>query len=101
MTAQWECLVPLVEMESTSSLPILFISSYDSTTGVFTVPSGGDGVYYFSLYVLVDVGEWGRFDLILNDERICTILPDENHGGVDYPMGSCTAVIDVVAGDVF
>ena len=44
--------VPLVEMESTTSLPILFISSYDSTTGVFTVPPGGDGVYYFSTYLI-------------------------------------------------
>ena len=43
---------PLVEMESTISLPILFISSYDNTTGVFTVPAGGDGVYYFSTYLI-------------------------------------------------
>ena len=35
-----------------TSLPILFISSYDSTTGVFTVPPGGDGVYYFSTYLI-------------------------------------------------
>ena len=52
-TAQQECLqFPLVEMESTTSLPILFISRYDSTTGVFTVPPGGDGVYYFSTYLI-------------------------------------------------
>ena len=47
MTALQECSqFPLVEMESPISQPILFISSYDSTTGVFTVPPGGDGVYY-------------------------------------------------------
>ena len=53
MTAQQkssQC--PLVEMESTISLPMLFISSYDSTTGVFTVPPGGVGVYYFSTYLI-------------------------------------------------
>ena len=44
--------VPLVEIESTTSLPMLFISSYDSTTGVFTVPLGGDRVYYFSTYLI-------------------------------------------------
>ena len=43
--------VPLVVMESTTSLPILFISSYNRTTG-FTVPPGGDGVYYFSTYLI-------------------------------------------------
>ena len=55
MTARQECSqCSLVEMESTTSVPILFISSYNSTTGVFRVPPGGDGVYYFSVYVLVD-----------------------------------------------
>ena len=53
MTAQQDCSqFPLVEMESTTSLPILFISSYDSTTGLFTVSPGGDGVYYFSTYLI-------------------------------------------------
>ena len=34
-------------------LLILFIVyRYDSTTGTFTVPSGGDGFYYFSVYCL-------------------------------------------------
>ena len=49
MTAQQECSqCPYLEEIPPgvyTSLPILFISSYDSTTGVFTVPPGGDGVY--------------------------------------------------------
>ena len=53
ITAQQECSqCPLVEMESTTSLPILFIFSYDSRTGVFTVPPGGDVVYYLSTYLI-------------------------------------------------
>ena len=39
-------------MECITSLPILFISSYGNTTVMFTVPSGGDGVYYFSTYLI-------------------------------------------------
>ena len=76
MTAQQECsLCPLVEMESTTSLPILFISSYDTTTGVFTVPPGGDGIYYFSTYLIyfqlwqhnrsVHCAPWWRWNLLL------------------------------------
>ena len=72
-----------MEMESTTSLPILFICSYDSTTGVFTVPPGGDGVYYFSMYLLVQIGEVGIFGMRLNDDVICDVFPDRFHSGED------------------
>ena len=53
-----------------------------TTVQVFTVPSGGDGVYYFSTYLLVDPSEYGRFDMRLNDDVICTTYPDHfNNGG--------------------
>ena len=52
----------------------VFISSYDSTTGVFTVPPGGDGVYYFSTYLIyfqiwqynrsVHSAPWWRWSLL-------------------------------------
>ena len=82
MTAQQECSqCSLVVMESTTSLPILFISSYNSTTGLFTVPPGGDGVYYFSLYLLVDDGEVATFDMRHNNNVICSANPGHNHHG--------------------
>ena len=101
MTAQQECLqFPVVEMESSTSLPILFISSYDSTTGVFTVPLGGDGMYFFSTYMLVDVGEIGLFEFMLNDYVICSTLPDhDNSGANDFTPGSCSAIVNIVAGE--
>ena len=41
-----------------------------------------------------------RFDLELNDDIICSTLPDHNDGGVqDFGPGSCSAVVDVVAGN--
>ena len=40
------------------------------------MPSGGDGVYYLSTYLLVDIGEGGRFDMRLNDDIICSTFPD-------------------------
>ena len=80
MTAQQECShLPLVEMESTTSLPILFISSYDTTTGTFTVPPGGDGVYYFSVYLTVEPAEWARFDIRFNEDFIYSTYPDHSN----------------------
>ena len=76
---------------------ILFISRYDSTTGVFTVPPGGDGVYYFSMFVMVQTGEHALLDITLNDDIICTTWPDQDATG-DPSTGSCSAVIDAVAG---
>ena len=69
--------------------------------GVFTVPPGGDGVYYFFTYLLVQPGEYSYFDMTLNDDVICTAYGDHNHNGTsDYAPGSCSAVVDVAAGDV-
>ena len=85
--------------EVTTSLLILFISSYDSTTGVFTVPPGGDGVYVFSTFLLGSHSEDATFDIKLNDDVICSTLPDSgNNGDLDYPSGSCGAIVNAVAG---
>ena len=43
----------------------------------------------------------GRFDMRLNDEVICTAFSDHNNAGFDYPSGSCSAIVDVVAGNVY
>ena len=77
---------------------ICLVSSYDSSTGVFTVSPGGDGVYYFSIYVLVEDGEYGVFDIELNDD----VLTDHsNSGDLDLAPASCSGVVNVVAGDAF
>ena len=77
----------------------LLLCSYNSTTGIFTVPPGGDGVYYFSTYMLVYPGESARFDMRLNGDVICTIYPDHDSSGAnDFAPGSSSAVVRVVAG---
>ena len=69
---------------------------------MFTVPPGGDGIYYFSTYVLVVPGEYAYIDMTLNDDVICSTRPDHsNNGAGDHVPGSCSAVVDVVAGDRF
>ena len=73
MTAQQECLqLPLAEMESTISPP-----------------------------VFGDEGEYGHFDMRLNDEVICTANPDHSNGGLDFASGSCSSVVSLVAGNVY
>ena len=81
---------------------LIFFSycSYDSTTGVFTVPPGGDGIYYFSVYLLVQYSELGLFDTRLNNDVICTADGDHDDGGFDYPAASCSAVMNVIAGNI-
>ena len=79
----------------------LYISSYDSTTGVFTVPPDGDGLYYFSIFLTGDDANFTYFDMNLNDDVICsTFLDTSDTGSGDSAAGSCSAVVDVVAGDV-
>ena len=65
------------------------------------MPPGGDGVYYFSTYLLVDDGESAYFDMTLNDDVICSTFPDHNSNGAgDFAPGSCSAVTDAVAGNI-
>ena len=74
------------------------LTSYDNETGVFTVPPGGDGVYYFSTFVVVQDGELARFDMRLNNDIICSTVPDHDEGAPDLAPGSCSAIVDVMAG---
>ncbi len=49
------------------------IARYDPSIGTFTVPPGGEGLYYFSTYVLVDAGEWAHFNIRVNGVNLCTV----------------------------
>ena len=72
---------PLVEMDFLTCLFIVY--RYDSTTGTFTVPSGGDRFYYFSVYHTMWSGEAGRFDLDINGDLLCSIELDQNDSAGD------------------
>ena len=71
---------------------------YDSTTGTFTVPPGGDGFYYLSTYLVVDDGENGRFDIQLNEETICTAFADQIDTVNNDENTSCHAVAYITEG---
>ena len=83
-------------------LPLYHPDRYDSSSGVFTVPLGGDGFYYFSTYLTGDDGEFAHFSIELNNDVICSTFLDTNDNGVgDAAAGSCSAVVDVVAGNSY
>ena len=71
---------------------------YDQETGVFTVPPGGDGFYFFSFYALTDDGEVSTFDVRLNDDPICAAYADSTAAGSDYDQATCTAVVYTAEG---
>ena len=65
------------------------------------MPPDGDGMYYFSTYLLVPDSGYGMFDMRLNDDVICSTFPDHAQSGTDVASGSCSAIVDVVAGTAY
>ena len=78
----------LVEMVYITSIFIVY--RYDSTTGTFTVPSGGDGYYYFSVYFRVVYSEYAGFDIRINGEILCTAYTEQQEVG-DPGQAACSA----------
>ena len=70
---------------------IIIINRYDSTTGTFTVPSGGDGYYYFSAYFLVFTAEFALFDIQINGQVLCTARGDETQATIEEAQAGCSA----------
>ncbi len=68
-------------------------SRYNGNTGIFTVPPGGAGLFYLSTYLLVDDGEKGVFDMLVNGNKVCTAYADHNDGGDwDYAQAACSGL---------
>ena len=96
MTAQLEysqCLP--VEMDFITSLFI--VCRYNNSTGIFTVPSGGNGYYYFSVFLTVNSGEFGYFDVEINGELICTVSSNLTQAS-EFETTSCNGAAYAVEG---
>ena len=77
---------------------MVLICSYNSTTGTFTVPPGGDGFYYFSIYLFAASGEYARFDIHINGLRLCTASTDQDGSPGDRCQAACSAASYVSSG---
>ena len=72
---------------------------YDNTTGTFTAPPGGDGFYYFSVYLTMTPARFGFFDIQVNGEIICTAYGDTDDSTfVDTDHASCSAAALITEG---
>ena len=74
------------------------IHRYDSTTGTFTVPPGGNGFYYFSAYFQTPGNEYGYFNIEINGEMLCTALGDTQDLSVIEIHTACNAAALAVEG---
>ena len=63
------------------------------------MPPGGDGLYYFSVYLTMNSFDFGYFDIELNGETICTAYGDTYFSTfLDSATTSCSAVAAVTEG---
>ena len=90
-------LCPLVAMGTKFALLIIY--RYNSTTGIFTVPSGGYGYYYFSIYLVVNYYEYGLFDIQVNGETLCSAFTDQQGTTTaDSGQAACSGAAYVTEG---
>ena len=76
---------------------IICICSYNSTTGTFTVPPGGDGYYYFSAYFVVWFYQYAVIDIQRNGQTLCTAFTDKQYPS-NYGQSTCSAAVYATEG---
>ena len=65
------------------------------------MPPGGEGFYYFSLYVTTVSAEFARFDLEVNGQRLCSAVGELNNmSASDEIVASCNGMAEVVEGKI-
>ena len=75
---------------------------YDSSTGTFTVPPGGDGFHYFSVYCTVYYFEYAFFDIQINGETICSAYGETDSSTFsDYVHTTCSVTTYVAEGRIY
>ena len=61
------------------------------------MPPGGNGFYYFSVYLTVRDLAFVRFDMDVNTETICTAFAESNDPSTTYPVHAACSVVAIVA----
>ena len=73
--------------------------SYNVADGVFTVPPGGEGLYYFSTFLTFRAGKWGSMQITKNrTTKLCTVWGGNQENQDDHKQSSCSAIVSLVPG---
>ena len=75
-------------------------NGYSTESGIFTVPSGCAGLYYFYAHLMFNPDESSNFNIRHNGLHVCDIT-EVNSGSTDFGMSSCGAVMVVEEGKLF
>ena len=71
---------------------------YDSSTGEFTVPAGGAGLYFIYTNLYADDEKVADFVVQVNGVDLCEASSDMNHSPGDNGTPSCGAVTILAEG---
>ena len=63
------------------------------------MPPGGDGLYYFSVYLVTPGAEHAYFDIEINGQPLCSAMADLNDSSAgDEGETSCHGAAQIVEG---
>ncbi len=75
-------------------------SRYNPATGIFTVPTGGAGTYFLSIYFSVDIAKSAVLKMVGNGDLICEADGDHDSGAGDRANGGCSGVAQLSEGEL-
>ena len=94
--------VSFFTLKSSNLIITIVFDRFDNTTGTFTVPPGGDGYYYFSVYLSISGELYIVFDVKINGQVLCSAnsFLSETNSNIREPA-SCSAVTYAMEGWTF
>ena len=92
--------MPLLGISCNCLVIFLFSLRYDKSTGEFTVPAGGAGLYFFFVNTLVHNQENGNFVVRVNGGTLCRAYTEKSNSGVNNrSSSSCAGVVNLMEGN--
>ena len=62
------------------------------------MPPGGDGFYYFSIYLLAEIGKRARFEIRINEIGLCIAFLEQEDSPNDEGQAACSVAYYASAG---